>query len=194
MPPLTPSLRCCLLSGGASRRMGTDKALLPHPEGGTWLERTLRLLLASGAPVTLLSHHAVHRRLAPAGVTALDEPPPREGPLLALGRLMVLYPCCTLLLCPVDMPWLRLETLEELIAAGRAGPAGSILTAHDGLRDQPLLGLYPATATHRAALERFSAAGGRSLLAWLAQVGHRRVALPAEQLRNCNRPDAWEAG
>ena len=25
--------------------MGRDKALLPHPEGGTWLERTLRLLL-----------------------------------------------------------------------------------------------------------------------------------------------------
>ena len=42
----TAPLRCCLLSGGASQRMGTDKALLPHPEGGTWLERSLRLLLS----------------------------------------------------------------------------------------------------------------------------------------------------
>jgi len=33
--PADPApLRCCLLSGGVSRRMGRDKALLPHPEGG----------------------------------------------------------------------------------------------------------------------------------------------------------------
>ena len=47
-PAAPGSLRCCLLSGGDSRRMGRDKALLPHPEGGTWLERSLGLLAAGG--------------------------------------------------------------------------------------------------------------------------------------------------
>ena len=51
----SPTLRCCLLSGGASRRMGHDKALLPHPEGGTWLSRSLLLLAQLEAPITLLS-------------------------------------------------------------------------------------------------------------------------------------------
>lgn len=61
-----PPLRACLLSGGASRRMGRDKALLAHPEGGTWLERSLLLLLSLPleSPVTLLSRHEAHLQLA----------------------------------------------------------------------------------------------------------------------------------
>jgi molybdopterin-guanine dinucleotide biosynthesis protein A len=57
-------LRICLLSGGASRRMGQDKALLPHPAGGTWLEHCLRLLAGLQAPITLLSRHDSHLQLA----------------------------------------------------------------------------------------------------------------------------------
>lgn len=193
---VTAPLRCCLLSGGASRRMGTDKALLPHPEGGTWLERSLRLLLSLERPVCLLSRHRAHRLLAPAPVEVLDEPPPWDGPLTALARLMDRYPGDRLLLCPVDMPWLDRPTLEALIAAGTGAggadvPAGSLLTAHDGRRDQPLLGIYPATAAHRAALRLYLAGGDRRLLGWLERRGHRRVPLPAAALRNCNRPAAW---
>jgi len=57
-------LRICLLSGGVSRRMGRDKALLPHPDGGSWLERCLRLLAELQAPITLLSRHDSHLQLA----------------------------------------------------------------------------------------------------------------------------------
>ena len=46
--------------------MGQDKALLPHPEGGSWLERTLGLLAALQAPITLLSRHRAHLQLAEA--------------------------------------------------------------------------------------------------------------------------------
>lgn len=202
----TAPLRCCLLSGGGSRRMGTDKALLPHPEGGTWLERSLRLLLSLERPVCLLSRHRAHRLLAPAPVEVIDEPPPWDGPLTALARLMDRYPGDHLLLCPVDMPWLDRPTLEALIAAGTevsgtepggteaggtAVPAGTLLTAHDGRRDQPLLGIYPATAANRAALRLYLAAGDRRLLGWLQRRGHRPVPLPAAPLRNCNRPAAW---
>ncbi len=84
-------LRACLLSGGESRRMGRDKALLPHAEGRTWLERTLMLLGQLALPITLFSRHASHRQLAQAWAAAaaahleaLAEPPPWEGPLLAV--------------------------------------------------------------------------------------------------------------
>ncbi|WP_216912617.1 MULTISPECIES: molybdenum cofactor guanylyltransferase [unclassified Synechococcus] len=187
-------LRACLLSGGASRRMGTDKALLPHPAGGTWLEFSLARLAALPLPITLLSHHRAHHDLARPlrdgqgqPITVLEEPPPREGPLLALDRLMTHHPGQGLLLCPVDMPWLEAATLEALVGAA-TGPA-AIHLAHDGRRLQPLLGVYPADPGLRARLGAFTAAGGRRLQDWLAGEVVVPVALPAAGLRNANTPD-----
>lgn len=227
-------LRACLLSGGASRRMGSDKALLPHPEGGSWLERMLGLLLELDLPVTLLSRHEQHLRLAramaarhtlspglaelagsepgavgrqPVGpraeqalpaaasarLTALAEPPPWEGPLLALHRLMQRYPDQRLLLCPVDMPWLTPEALRSLLQAAAMQPR-RIHLAHDGERCQPLLGVYPSPAVLRTDLSATIAQGERRLQGWLAGQDCREVRLEPAALRNVNRPDELAAG
>lgn len=198
-------LRACLLSGGASRRMGRDKALLPHPAGGSWLEHGLELLAGCGAPLTLLSGHPAHLRCALAlaprlavPLTALAEPPPRQGPLRALARLMALHPGERLLLCPVDMPWLDPATLAALLAAAAeaeaagnasdASDAAAIHLAHDGTRLQPLLGVYPATVARRRRLAEHLAGGNLALQGWLAGERWQAVALPAAALRNANRP------
>jgi molybdenum cofactor guanylyltransferase len=210
-------LRCCLLSGGGSRRMGRDKALLPHPEGGTWLERTLALLAELEAPVTLLSRHAAHLELAhrlgarlaeaqgcpsAAPITSIREPPPWEGPLLALHRLMEQHPQSRLLLCPVDMPWLRLKTLRALVRAAdgdgaaamaaKAAKAATIHLAHDGQRLQPLLGVYPSCASVRAHLAEAVGRGERGLQRWLAAQHCRPVPLDPGALRNVNQPQELE--
>lgn len=190
-------LRACLLSGGASRRMGTDKALLPHPAGGTWLEFSLARLAALPLPITLVSHHRAHQALARHlrdglghPISLLAEPPPREGPLLALERLMAHHPGQGLLLCPVDMPWLEAAALEALLEATAAAPGPApIHLAHDGRRLQPLLGVYPAHAARRQRLRDFTAAGGRRLQDWLAEEAVVPVPLPPAGLRNANRPD-----
>ena len=194
MPTLPSPLRPCLLSGGDSRRMGQDKALLPHPDGGSWLERQLRLLASLGEPVTLLTRHSSHLeladRLAQQGLPVLQpirESPQQRGPLLALQRLLDCYPDARILLCPVDMPWLQPASLARLLEA--AGQAESIALAHDGEWTQPLLGLYPATAERRSRLGRFTQAGGQRLQAWLEEEPLNLVVLPADQLRNCNRPE-----
>ena len=191
-------LRCCLLSGGASRRMGRDKALLPHPAGGCWLDHSLRQLAALGAPLTLLSGHDSHlsraSQLAASLAVPLEllhEPSPPQGPLIALGRLMHHYPNQLLLLCPVDMPALDLATLRQLLRAASYADSSQpslIHVAHDGSQAQPLLGLYPADGRHRRSLEASLAAGERSLQRWLAVVGSRAVPLPAGPLLNANRP------
>jgi molybdopterin-guanine dinucleotide biosynthesis protein A len=104
--------------------MGRDKALLPHPAGGCWLDHSLRQLAALGAPLTLLSGHASHlsraSQLAASLAVPLEllhEPSPPQGPLIALGRLMRHHPNQLLLLCPVDMPALDLATLRQLLQA-----------------------------------------------------------------------------
>jgi molybdopterin-guanine dinucleotide biosynthesis protein A len=174
--------------------MGQDKALLPHPEGGTWLERSLLLLAELGAPVTLLSRHPRHLEMAralaaaPLPITAVPEPSPWEGPLLALHRLMVLYPDRLLLLCPVDMPALTAAVLRQLLEAASAEPT-VIHLAHDGRRLQPLLGLYPSSAAIRSSLASAVAAGERRLQSWLEIQPSRSVALDPGALRNLNRPE-----
>jgi len=190
-------IQACLLSGGASRRMGRDKALLTHPQGGCWLEGQLRMLAQLGHPLCLLSAHASHRRLAAAlapslavPLELLDEPPPREGPLRALARLMAHFPDQRLLLCPVDMPWLTAAEPQALLAASHHQPQ-RLQLAHDGCRPQPLLGIYPGTAERRQDLERSLAGGERRLQAWLAQHPHDLVPLDPGRMRNCNHPQDW---
>ena len=188
-------LRCCLLSGGVSRRMGQDKALLPHPEGGNWLERTLRLLATTGVPLTLLTRWPQHRQLAAAlrpeleaagvALELLTEPEPAAGPLLALARLMEHHPDQRLLLCPVDMPGLSDGVLRALVAATDADPV-AIHLADDGKRLQPLLGVYPSDGGHHRRLDQALAAGERRLLGWLGSESVRRLSLDPALIVNVN--------
>jgi len=203
-PLLQLPLRACLLSGGESRRMGRDKALLPHPEGGTWLERSLRLLARLDAPISLLSRHPAHLELAqglqaelkPRGVSLelIAEPPPWEGPLLALNRLMEHHPDERLLLCPVDMPDLSLAALHTLLAAADDPAAAQEPTrlhlAHDGERLQPLLGLVPSSAPIRTHLAATMERGERRLQSWLVELPCQAVPLDPRAIRNVNRPEA----
>lgn len=182
-------LRCCLLSGGESRRMGRDKALLPHPEGGIWLERSLLLLAELGAPITLLSRHREHLAIAEqlGVITPLAEPPPWEGPLLALHRLMQRHPNERLLLCPVDMPALTREALHTLVAA--AIDPFALHPAHDGQRLQPLLGIYPSSTQIREHLKAAIGGGERRLQTWIASQPCKPVLLNPQAIRNVNRPE-----
>jgi molybdopterin-guanine dinucleotide biosynthesis protein A len=190
-PEPVPALRCCLLSGGASQRMGQDKALLPHPAGGNWLERTLRLLAELDAPITLLSrwphHHALAEALQLPHLESVAEPAPWEGPLLALHRLMERYPDARLLLAPVDMPHLNTAALHTLIAAAAMAPE-RIHLAHDGARSQPLLGIYPSPPAICSDLAATISGGERRLLRWLDDQPCNAVPLPAAAIHNVNSP------
>jgi len=183
--------------------MGRDKALLPHPEGGTWLERSLRLLAQLETPISLLSRHGAHLEqaeelaleLAPGSpMTALAESPPWEGPLLALHRLMQQHPNELLLLCPVDMPHLSLAALQTLLAGAATGSPTRLHLAHDGERLQPLLGLYPSSAPTRAHLATAVRRGERRLQSWLATLPCQAVPLDPQAIRNVNRPEPSPVG
>jgi molybdopterin-guanine dinucleotide biosynthesis protein A len=150
-----------VLAGGASRRMGRDKATLAV--GGVELAS---LVLAAAArvadPVVLVApdgHPA--RRLA--GRAVAD---PGQGPLAALAAALGALEAEHVLVLAGDHPGLRVELLAHLVAL--AGEAEAV-ACRRGPRLEPLVAVYrraPALAAARARLA--GPAGDRSLLGLLA--------------------------
>ena len=88
-------LCACLFSGGESRRMGQDKALLPHPSGGLWLTALVDQVRLLGLPLQVVSRHPAHGdQLADRpGVTVVQEPPPWQGAASGSWPRVALHPC-----------------------------------------------------------------------------------------------------
>ena len=150
MPPLVAGL---LLTGGSSRRMGTDKALI-EVGGRRLVDRAAGTLAAVADPVV---------EVGPgwSGLPAVREDPPGSGPLAALAAgaaaLRVAGHDGPVLVLAVDMPRVSVELLRLL--AGRAGPATAVPRA--GGHPQPMCARYGPDVL--AAVDQRLAAGGRSL-------------------------------
>lgn len=182
-------LQAVVLAGGASRRMGTDKALLIHPDGSSWLEHQVQLLRAIELEVCVLTGHARHHAHLSdcTGVTLQAEPWPPSGPLWALSCVLHERDDEALLTVPVDMPGLQVDALQQLLQQWRSDE-NQALVADDGTRLQPLLGIYPCGAANRQALDDELTTGMNRWQGWLERIQHRKLRLPSDQLVNVNRP------
>jgi molybdopterin-guanine dinucleotide biosynthesis protein A len=152
-----------VLAGGASRRMGRDKATLAV--GGVELASIALAAAARVAhPVVLVApdgHPA--RRLAAEAVAD-----PGLGPLAALAAALEALDAGHVLVLAGDHPGLRVELLAHLTALATEGEA---VACRRGPRLEPLVAVYqraPALAVARARLA--DPAGDRSLLGLLARL------------------------
>ena len=186
---LVQDLEACVLSGGLSRRMGRDKALIPHPQGGCWLTRSIELSRKQGLAVHVVSSHSSHDLLASAldGVTCRSDPFPGMGPLAALSAVFGKTKALGLLVMPVDMPWLESSTLDQLIGVWRENPSVAVVS-HDGNRLQPLFAIYPNDSVYRTTMLLQLASDQLRMLDWLHQVPYQTLVLPEALLRNANCP------
>ncbi|MAR07117.1 MAG: molybdenum cofactor guanylyltransferase [Cyanobium sp. NAT70] len=184
------TLRACVLCGGQSRRMGADKALLHHPDGGVWLTVVVDLLCSLSLSVVVVSGHPSHSELLTnhVDVVVVDEPPPWQGPLRALSHVFAEEPGHPLLVLPVDMPRLTQSVLQQLIDQWCLLPHLAAI-AHDGDRHQSLLGIFPSGPPFQDQLIQQLAQGNRRWQTWVSSVPHRSVRLPAEALFNANCPE-----
>ena len=182
-------LTACVFSGGASERMGRDKALLSHPSGGLWLPTLVDHLRALQLPVLVVSRHQSHQALLHGRpqVQVMLESPPWQGPLRALERVLAVDSGYPLLVAPVDMPLLTPAVLQQLIDDWQTDPQ-RVAVADDGERLQPLLGIYPSGAPFQPLLRQQLQQGDRRWLRWLDRIPHQTVRLPAAALRNVNAP------
>jgi len=153
MPPSPATVAGLLLTGGASRRMGRDKALI-EIDGQRLVDRLAAGLLAVADPVL---------EVGPgwSALPAVREDPPGTGPLAAVSTGAAALRAAghdgPVIVLAVDMPRAGVEVLRLL--AGRAGPATAVPRA-DG-HPQVLCARYGPEAL--AAVDRLLAAGGRSL-------------------------------
>ncbi|MEJ6603261.1 MAG: molybdenum cofactor guanylyltransferase [Verrucomicrobiia bacterium] len=139
------SFDAVVMAGGFSRRMGTDKAALPHPVSKLpLLEHQLRLLAALYPQRRFVSAR-LHQTLPtlPADVIRINDDG-EHGPLGGITATLSASDSDHLLVIAVDLPQLTRETLEQLFKPVPLAESGSIATTIHGV--EPLVAIYPRQA------------------------------------------------
>jgi len=146
-------LEAVLLTGGASRRMGQDKASLAI-DGESLADRMVRILNAANIPVTVLGRRLVD------GASFLEDAEDYAGPLSALSRFI---PCSHfVLVLSCDMPLFDPSIVSLLRETIGDSDAAVPLT---GGYPQPLAALYRASAF--TLIGQTIDSGSQSMMAWL---------------------------
>lgn len=147
-----------ILAGGASRRMGEDKATV-EIAGERMIDHVARALGAICPRLVVAG-----RSRPPKGIDAIAVPDlhdDRLGPLAGLAAVMAVSPAgARLVTLAVDQPWVRPETLEALVAVNTPLP---VVPVPDGIR-QTTCAVYPADLATSAADELEAGGSIQSLL------------------------------
>jgi CTP:molybdopterin cytidylyltransferase MocA len=136
-----------ILSGGASRRMGSPKALLLIDDE-TFLDRMIRLFSQVCDPViVVLGHNAEQIRTGvqrASQVTFVVNPDPERGMLSSLQCGLEVLPATTdaVMFTPVDHPGIRGSTIEKLAS----GNATLTIPTHGGIHGHPVCITRPLIA------------------------------------------------
>jgi molybdopterin-guanine dinucleotide biosynthesis protein A len=208
-----PRPAAIILAGGASRRMGRDKALLRLPDGSTTLEMTLTSARQVADPVYLAVDSQARAdalcRDLPSAPPVLIDDMPGEGPLAALASGLRSSKAPAVLLLSVDAPltsaavlrmlWESVAT-EPMIGVDNVPPFDIAIGVVGGMF-QPMPACYASRLADVAAC--LLRKGERSMHALLRAPNIRirqldeaalRVADPRLQsFARANTPEEWEA-
>lgn len=173
-----------VLAGGASRRMGRDKAGLMLL-GRTLLQRQADKLLALGIQDIMLSGENCP---ALPGARVIPDEYVGKGPLGGVHACLraARSPAC--LVVSVDTPLIPTEALARLC---QAHSGGVTVLRHSG-REEPLLGVYDRCAADSIAAliedGRYAVRTLREVVPWRCF----DYSGPEELLMNCNTPEDFE--
>lgn len=177
-----------VLTGGASRRMGRDKATLVvdgRPMAAT-VATALRdagcepVVAVGGDPVTL----------GEIGLDVIADARVGMGPagglVGALRHFATVAGVTHVAVLACDLPQVTGAALAPLVAAAREHPAGGVVVATTGEGLQPAAAIWSLAAADH--LEALVAAGTRALHALVAEIDATFVAVDEAALLNVNRP------
>ena len=182
-----------VLTGGASRRMGRDKALI-QVEGVRMVDRVAAVLAAAGCSNVV----AVGPRQLAGDVAHIDDLYPGEGPLggvlTAMGSVASVASVDSWL-CVVacDLPWLDVDSIDALhravasaAAAGQNAAEVDVVVARTD-RVEPLCALWNPRC--RDAVQQAFDSGQRSVLEVFKALNVIEVPVRPLALRNVNTPE-----
>lgn len=170
LDPVSSRVPCgVVLTGGHSRRMGRDKALLTLADGRTMAAWVIERLRSVCDPV--LAIDPAPARLAGLGVTAFADDVAGRGPLGGLATALKRSPKPWVFVAGCDMPRLHPALIPALIA--RRGDADAVVPIV-GDRWQTLAALYSTRLA--AAAERVLARDRAGIKDLLREVQVRWVA------------------
>ncbi|MCX6599817.1 MAG: molybdenum cofactor guanylyltransferase [Acidobacteria bacterium] len=170
-----------VLAGGASRRMGRDKALLPLA-GRPLIEQIARRAAAVASPVTIVGSPAKYQGM---GFNVIADRRPDCGPLAGIEAALEAGLARRNLILACDMPHLDSSLLERLFQ----GDAACVLPETPDGRWHPLCAVWDQSLlpSVRAALDRQEFRVRAALAGVAVQV------VPVDQLSNANTPEEWTA-
>lgn len=183
-----------VLAGGFSRRMGLDKASLPHPDGRTMLNRTLDQLRLAGCHglAVSLRHDQLCPDLAAEVAVVRDPKGESHGPLSGIIHCLAADRDVDWLVVACDLPNLDAGTLRHLIESRLEGEMWlAYRSESDGL-PEPLCAVYAAESLF--ILEQERDAGLRCPRKILIRRECRLLMPPVRgALANANTPDDWKS-
>jgi len=133
-----------ILAAGESKRMGFSKSLLRYRDR-TFLQTTIDSARALGLkPIVVLGQDAANIKTCHdlEGVTVLSNPVPESGPIGSLRvsiRCVLNHPVEALLVWPVDLPHVKIETVRSLIDGFRASKKPIVVPCCSGRRGHPVI-------------------------------------------------------
>jgi len=186
-------LAAVILSGGASRRMGSPKALLPF-QGRPFLEHLLEVTTQPkiGVRRIVLGAHAVPItsvvRLNPTDVVVNRDW--EQGQLSSIQAALRSLPPGTdgILLCLIDHPLISRSLVNGLVDVFYATGAPIVLPVFEGRRGHPVIfsaALYEELA--KAPLDK----GARSVVWAHKEEVHEYVTMEEGCVLNLNDPDTY---
>jgi molybdenum cofactor guanylyltransferase len=175
-----------VLAGGASRRMGRDKATLDY-HGRPQLEWTWSLL-ARHCERTFVSVRAGQDAAGPrAALPCIVDRVEGAGPIAGIEAAFAAHPAAAWLVVACDLPFITDATLAHLVARRGDQCILAYRSAHDGL-PEPLCAIYEPGA--REAVLAALAEGRHCPRRLIVRSGVALLELPdAAALDNVNTPD-----
>jgi molybdopterin-guanine dinucleotide biosynthesis protein A len=179
-----------VLSGGASRRLGRDKATT-HVGGARLLDRLLAMIPES-IPIVLVGPPVAD---LPRSVRAAREDPPGSGPLAGIGAGLVHVATPLVGVLAADMPF-AVPLLGEALTAlatvttprSGAGRVEAVIPVDPQGHPQLLCAAY-RTETLNQALARLDPLAGRPVRALLPELRVMEWAVPAAALADVDTPE-----
>ncbi len=177
-----------VLAGGASGRMGRDKALLPFA-GATLVEFVAAVVREAAGSVAIVGRPEEFDHL---GITVLGEEFPGCGPLSGIEAALRQMSADWALVTACDMPGLTQSWLRLLIATAARSECDAVVTSNSKGQWEPLLALYHARlhADVRKALMDGRFAVRELIAGWRVEfVGTSDLSVAT----NVNTPEEWAA-